>query len=136
MGRKARYLTSQARVEATRETKNKYNHSPHRGRVARRKQNQRAYAHCCNKLVLEPLPNLLPSNLIHLAKRPLEANALFWMAAHDTTALDESDLSTWNEEPPYSTITPADEADDQEFGQNCSGHGRKAVEGASTEWRG
>ncbi|KAI5982849.1 hypothetical protein EDD15DRAFT_2376808 [Pisolithus albus] len=126
MGRKALYLTIAERQSAERAWKARYAAST-RCIAKRHCQNSRVYRkrygrHASKSSLSDHTKALsvpdLPSSLISLASTPLPTSTLFHDASRSADALDESDLSIWEQEPPYAYPEPTATVHEVQYTKN------------------
>jgi hypothetical protein len=101
-----------------------------RGKAIRRVQNARTYAKHHGRhgstIMSFQRKRSLPRSLTALATLPLPNSFLFNQALAGSNLIDESDLSQWDDPPPYSSPPPSDTPDEARFTRNLIDvmHGR------------
>ena len=93
-----------------------------RGKTTRRLQNAHAYAKRHGRrgahTPSNDYPDTLPTTLVIFATRPLPDSYLFHESLAGSDFIDESDLSQWDNPPPYHSPPPQDTPDEVRFTQN------------------
>ncbi|KAH7903391.1 hypothetical protein BJ138DRAFT_1168197 [Hygrophoropsis aurantiaca] len=144
MGRRAKYTTLEEKQAAKRQQQRFYSRSE-RGKATRKVQNACTYAkrcgrqyasqpsspsatpqHTASEAASVSLP-CFPSTLIALARAPYPDTHLFHEALRSADAVDESDLSQWDADPPYHYPVPLDTPAEARFTANIVDvmHGRR-----------
>ncbi|KAG2115639.1 hypothetical protein DEU56DRAFT_919353 [Suillus clintonianus] len=135
MGRRAKYLTLEAKLTAAKCHKASYCQSERQvfqlGKITRKAQNARAYVKHRGRrgprTTISELPDSLTSSLLQFATLPLPDSYLFHQSCAGSDLIDESDLSQWDQPPPYDHPVPPDSPEEARFTENLVDvmHGRR-----------
>lgn len=102
-----------------------------RGKITRQLQNARAYAKRHGRrgphTSSNDYPDSISTTLAIFATRPLPNSYLFHQSFAGSDLIDESDLTQWDNPPPYHSPPPRDTPDEVQFTQNILDvmHGRQ-----------
>ncbi|KAG1835703.1 hypothetical protein EV424DRAFT_1531556 [Suillus variegatus] len=107
-------------MAAARQHTSAYLHSK-QGKIVRQAQNACAYAkrhgrrgpQTTSKDLLSPL-----ASISHFTTLPLPDSYLFQQSLSSSNLIDDSDISQWNESPPYDHSPPPDSPEEERFTQN------------------